>query len=63
MNKVILVIVFLLMLAGCAKQQDLTQKNESVAPIEEVKQIEEPVALPILPAKAEETVKSGGRHS
>jgi len=56
MNKVILVIVFMLTLAGCAKQQDLTQKNESVVPVGEVKQIE-PTVEPAVPAKAEETVK------
>jgi uncharacterized protein YcfL len=36
MNKVTLVIISLLMLAGCAKEQDLTQKSASVAPEEEV---------------------------
>jgi len=35
MNKVIPVIVFLLMFAGCAKQQDLAQKNESAAAVVE----------------------------
>ncbi len=36
MNKVIPVIVFLLTLAGCAKQQDLAQKNESAAPVAQI---------------------------
>jgi uncharacterized protein YcfL len=55
MNKVTLVIVFLLMLAGCAKEQDLTQKSDSAALVQEAKQIEP--AQPTLPAKAAEILK------
>lgn len=55
MSKVTLVIVFLLMLAGCAKEQDLTQKSDSVALVQEAKQIEP--TQPILSSKAAEIVK------
>lgn len=55
MNKVALVIVFLLMLAGCAKEQDLTQKSNPVAPVQEAKQIE-----PVQPIPASTAVEEPG---
>jgi hypothetical protein len=55
MNEVTLGIVFLLMIYGCAKEQDLKQKSASVAPVQEVKQIEP--TQPVLPSRAEEIVK------
>lgn len=57
MNKVTLVIVFLLMLAGCTKEQDLTQKSNSVALVQEAKQIEP--TKPILSSRAAEIVRQG----
>ena len=46
MNKVMLVIIFLLMLSGCTKKQDLTQKSGSVVPAQEIKQVESTQTLP-----------------
>jgi len=46
MNKVTLVIIFLLMLSGCTKKQDLTQKSGSVVPAQEIKQVESTQTLP-----------------
>jgi hypothetical protein len=43
MNKAIWVIVFLLLLAGCAKEQDLTEKNGSIALVQEEAAIEEKI--------------------
>lgn len=46
MNKVMLVIILLLMLSGCAKEQDLTQKSGSVITTQEIKQVESTQTLP-----------------